>query len=696
MLNTKDIPEENYTSVQVSGGYNTATTFKSYVDAANGGSDFAGFDDGSRALPDGHPDAQAFKNLTKDDKIAASKKFANDWAISDKSSAAPNGGFQIATGLVSKSDRKIQSGTTIALSYNNSNRVQNAQRFDYDNSGKLFDYDDTQFRNNVLWGALLNSAVKINNRQKFTFQTSYSTNTDNVVNSREGSDIEQERFVRATSIEYTENHLLTTRLGGEHTFGEKAYKLNWGGGFTRTSRDIPSLRRMFYTKNFDAEQDQPFRAFVPFGSADPYRSGRFYSFLEENALNGNVDFTVPFELLGQKQSLKVGGLYQHKERDFSARVMGFVRSRIAGFDTRLLELPAEQIFAPENISADGFVMDEITIASDRYDASADLAAGYAMFDNKIGDRVRASWGLRVENFTQRLNSIDYTGDTINLNRPLTSWLPSVNLTYILNTQHQLRFSASRTVSRPEFRELAPFAFYDFYLNANVIGSQDLQAGNITNLDLRYEWYPGQNQLFSASVFYKNFENPIEFTFSSLGAGTRNFSYQNIPSAQNYGLEMELRKNFDFVGTGWENLVFFTNAAFIRSKLDLSNVSTADSTRALQGQSPYIINAGLSLSLPTLGLNTTLVYNVIGDRVAQVGTVGYADIYERHRNLLDFQISKRIGKSGEVKLNFSDIFRPDFMYYQDNNANHKYDEGTDNVMQRLNFGTTISVGFGWKF
>lgn len=696
MLNTKDIPEENYTSVQVSGGYNTVTTFKPYVNAASGGSDFAGFDDGSRALPDGHPDAQAFKSLTKDEKIAYSQKFANDWAISEKSNAAPNGGFQIATGLVSKANQKVQSGTTIALSYNNSNRVQQAQRFDYDNSGKLFDYDDTQFRNNVLWGALLNSALKINNRQKFTFQTSYSTNTDNIVNSREGSDLEQERFVRATSIEYTENHLLTTRLGGEHTLGEKGYKLNWGGGYTRTSRDIPSLRRMFYTKNFDAEQDQPYRAFVPFGSADPYRSGRFYSFLEENALNGNLDFTVPFELFGQKQNLKIGGLYQHKERDFSARVMGFVRSRIAGFDIRLLELPSDKIFAPENINADGFVMDEITNASDRYDASADLAAGYAMFDNKIGDRIRASWGLRVENFTQRLNSIDYTGDTINLNRPLTSWLPSLNLTYILNTEHQLRFSASRTVSRPEFRELAPFAFYDFYLNANVTGVPSLSPGNITNLDVRYEWYPGQNQLFSASLFYKKFENPIEFTFSSLGAGTRNFSYQNIPSATNYGLEMELRKNFDFVGTGWENLVFFTNAALIRSKLDLSNVSAADTTRALQGQSPYIINAGLSLSLPTLGLNTTLVYNVIGDRVSQVGTVGYADIYERHRNLLDFQVSKRIGKSGELKLNFSDILRPDFMYYQDNNANHKYDEGTDNVMQRLNFGTTITVGFGWKF
>ncbi len=274
---------------------------------------------------------------------------------------------------------------------------------------------------------------------------------------------------------------------------------------------------------------------------------------------------------------------------------------------------------------------------------------------------------------------------------------SFNMTYSLNEQHQIRLSGSKTVTRPEFRELAPFSFYDFYLNANVIGNPDLTPGTIYNADLRYEIYPGQNQLFSLSLFYKKFNNPIEFTFAAQGAGTRTFSFQNVKSAQNYGVEIELRKNLAFIGAGWENLVLFTNAALIRSDIDLSKgVSYFDSTRALQGQSPYIVNAGLSYSMPNWGLNTTLVYNVIGDRIAQVGTVGYGDIYERHRNLLDFQISKRFWQRGEVKLTWSDILRSDFLYYQDNNASHKYEEDQDNVMQRLNLGSTINLSLGWRF
>ncbi|MBL7774559.1 MAG: TonB-dependent receptor, partial [Saprospiraceae bacterium] len=395
-------------------------------------------------------------------------------------------------------------------------------------------------------------------------------------------------------------------------------------------------------------------------------------------------------------TVKIGGLYQGKSRAFNARTMGFIRARVAGFDNSLLSLPQDQIFAPENIRDNGFILDEITNPSDAYTANSDLTAGYVLLDNSIFEKLRISWGLRMERFNQHLESSDYSGNPLTVNNNLTSWLPSANLTYRLNDQHQFRVSASKTVSRPEFREVAPFAFYDFYLNAGVVGSPDLTPGDVFNADLRYEIYPGQNELFSVSFFYKRFTNPIEFTFSSQGAGTRTFSFQNIPGARNYGVELELRKNLSFIASSLEDLTFFANGAIIRSRLDLSNVSSFDDNRALQGQSPYLLNTGLSYNHPDWGLSTTLVYNIIGDRVAQVGTVGYADIYERHRNLLDFQVSKRLGERAEIKLTLGDILSPDFMYYQDNNANHKYDAGADNVMQRLNYGTTITLGFGYRF
>ncbi|MCB9332686.1 MAG: TonB-dependent receptor [Lewinellaceae bacterium] len=696
ILNTKDIPEQNYLQVNAGAGYNTVSTFKAYQSAQGGGTDFLGLDDGARGVPAGYPSSTEFQQSSKAEKLEYSRQFANDWAIMDKSSAAPNSNLQLAAGLVSAPDRKVQFGSTLAFSYSNNNRLQTGERNDFDTERQLFNFQDNQFKNNVLWGSLANVAMKINNRHKINLQGTYSTNTDNIISSREGSDFEQERYVRATAIEYTENHLLTTRLSGEHSFGLNNIKFNWGGGYNRTSRDVPSLRRMFYSKNFDAEAEDPYRAYVPYGSADPFRSGRFYSDLSENVYNGNVDLTIPFVLGAEKQSVKVGGLYQGKDRDFNARVMGYIRARVAGFDNSLLLLPQDQIFAPENIRDNGFIMDEITNLSDAYIANSDLSAAYILFDNTVFEKLRINWGLRVEHFNQHLESSDYSGNPLEVDNDLTTWLPSANLTYRLNDKHQLRLSGSKTVSRPEFREVAPFAFYDFYLNAGVVGSPELTPGEIYNVDLRYEIYPGQNELFSVSLFYKKFNNPIEFTFSSLGAGTRTFNFQNIPSANNYGVELELRKHLGFIAAGLQDLTFFTNAAFIRSKLDLSNVSSFDSDRALQGQSPYLVNTGLTYNHANWGLSTTLVYNIIGDRVAYVGTTGYADVYERHRNLLDFQIAKRLGERGEVKLTWGDILRPDFMYYQDNNANHKFDADVDNVMQRLNFGSTITLGFGYRF
>ncbi|MBP6827447.1 MAG: TonB-dependent receptor [Saprospiraceae bacterium] len=699
LLNTKDIPEETYLHATISSGYNTVTTFKPYQSASSGSSDWLGLDNDTRALPGSFPNTADFKAATKDEKYRLSQEIPNDWGISESSSARPNMGFQLSSGYVTDPAKKTQLGAGLALSYSNNNRLQNGRRFDYDNSGKLFDYTDKQFKNNVLWGSLFNTALKINNTQKIGLQATYSTNTDNIVSDRFGNDLEQQRKVSSTAIEYTENHLLTTRLYGEHQIGSTGIRFNWGGGYNRSTRDIPSLRRMFYSKNFDDTIDVniPFQAYVPFGSADPYRSGRFYSNLEENTWNGNTDLSIPFILFGEKQSVKVGGLYQKRDRSFDARVMGFVLSNFAQFDYSLLNLPQDQIFAPENLGNRGFVLDEITNPSDGYTGKSNLSAGYVLLDNKIAEKLRISWGLRLESFQQQVESAQYSGTPVKVDTTVTSLLPSVNITYILNDKHQIRLSGSKTVTRPEFRELAPFSFYDFYLNANVIGNPNLRPGTIYNADLRYEIYPGMNQLFSVSLFYKKFDNPIEFTFAAQGGGTRTFSYSNVKSAHNYGLEIELRKNFDFLGAGWENLQLFTNAALIRSDIDLSKgVSYFDSTRALQGQSPYIVNAGLSYNIPTLGMNATIVYNVIGDRIAQVGTVSYGDIYERHRNLLDLQFSKRIWQHGEVKLTWSDIFRSEFMYYQDNNASHKYEADVDNIMQRLNLGSTITLSLGYRF
>lgn len=694
IVNTKDIPEQNYLSVNASAGVNNITTFQPYMNAASGSTDWLGTDDGSRALPANYPDAAAYNAATPADKVRFSQSLPNDWAITENGSAAPNLGFQITSGLVTKASKKMQFGSTLALSYSNQNRIQDAERNRFDLQRQLYAYRDKQFRNNVLWGALLNSGLKINNNQKLIFQASYTTNTNNSVNSREGSDFDREQYIRFTTIEFTENHLLTTRVGGEHVLTPAGMKLSWGAGINQSSRDIPSLRRMTYAKNFDSEEGDPYFAIIQPGSASLNFGGRFYSELEENTLNGNLDLNVPFQIFGSKQFIKIGGLYQKRERDFAARVLGYTAT---GYPANLFTLPIDQIFNPENIKAsNGFLISEITNPSDAYSASAELASGYAMTDLKLWEKLRVSAGLRLESFNMQVNSFYFGGQEVNTVLKNADLLPSANLTYALNEKHQLRFSISKTLSRPEFRELSPFAFYDYEEEASVQGNPDLVRGTIFNYDVRYEIYPGANQLLSVSLFYKNFSNPIERNFSSSGGGTTSFGFQNVTSAENYGAELEARKNLDFLGAWGEDLLLFTNVAFIGSTIDLTNVDSYDPRRALQGQSPYIVNTGLTANLSKWGLGATLAYNIIGDRVAYVGTDNFADIYERHRNLLDFSVSKKIGTRGEVKLTWGDILRPDFIYYQDNNASHKYEADTDNLMQRRKFGSTVTLGLGYRF
>lgn len=694
IVNTKDIPEENYVNVNVSGGINNITTFKPYMNAGSGSTDWLGMDDGGRALPANYPSVSDYNTASPADKVRYSQSLPNDWGITEKGSAAPNTGFQITSGIVTKADKHLQFGSTLALSYSNQNRIQDAERNRFDLQRQLVANRDKQFRNNILLGGLINSALKIGNTQKLIFQAAYTTNTSNSVNSREGEDYDREQFIRFTAIEYTENHLLTTRLGGEHALTPRGLKLSWGGGFNRSTRDIPSLRRMTYAKNFDSEEGDPYYAVIQPGSANLNLGGRFYSDLAENTLNGNVDLNIPFQLFGDKQTIKIGGLYQNRDREFSARVLGYTAT---GYPASLFVLPQDQIFNPENIKAsNGFLISDITNPSDAYTASADLASGYAMTDLKLWEKLRISAGLRLESYKMEVNSFYFGGQAVNTVLNNNDLLPSANLTYALTDKHQLRFSISKTLSRPEFRELSPFAFYDYEEEASVQGNPNLVRGTIGNYDVRYEFYPGKNQLLSLSLFYKKFKDPIERNFSSTGGGTASFSFQNVASAKNYGVEIEARKNLDFMGPWGENLLIFSNAAFIGSTIDLSNADSYDPKRALQGQSPYIINTGLTANIPKLGMSTTLAYNIIGDRVAYVGTDNFADIYERHRNLLDFSVSKKISSRGEVKLTWGDILRSDFIYYQDNNSSHKYDPDVDNLMQRRNFGSTITLGLGYRF
>ena len=145
-----------------------------------------------------------------------------------------------------------------------------------------------------------------------------------------------------------------------------------------------------------------------------------------------------------------------------------------------------------------------TSNTDKYFGVSALNSGFFMFDNKLGDNTRIIWGLRAEFFEQFLSSRDLSLKRVIVNTEKWDFLPSINLTYSFNPRNQLRVSASRTVARPEFREIAPFQFFDYEQIWGISGETELKRTSILNGDLRYEFYPKPGELVSFGLLAKRF------------------------------------------------------------------------------------------------------------------------------------------------------------------------------------------------
>jgi outer membrane receptor protein involved in Fe transport len=325
-----------------------------------------------------------------------------------------------------------------------------------------------------------------------------------------------------------------------------------------------------------------------------------------------------------------------------------------------------------------------------------------MLDNKLTSKIRLIWGLRLERFNQKLQSV-YLGKPVDENRVWTDPLPSANLIYSITETSNLRASYSRTVSRPEFREFAPLAFLDFNLNAVVTGTPGLNRATIDNIDLRYEIFPGAGNIISITPFYKKFNNPVESAVQP-NTGGRAFTFLNAKSATNFGVELEWRTSLTLLDkllstNFFKNLNFYTNYAWIKSEVDLKGTDAQVlGSRPLQGQSPYVFNGGLQYSMPDKGIDLTLAANRIGRRVAFVANESQFLIYENSRTVLDFSVSKKFFKKLTARAVFGDLLANSqpLIFYQDSNNNGSYEAGTDIESFKYKFGWTSNFSLGYTF
>jgi outer membrane receptor protein involved in Fe transport len=316
-----------------------------------------------------------------------------------------------------------------------------------------------------------------------------------------------------------------------------------------------------------------------------------------------------------------------------------------------------------------------------------MNAGYAMFDGSVTEKFKITGGVRAERYNQQLLALNQAPvklDNLDV-------LPSVLFTYAINSKANLRVAGSQSVNRPEFRELASYSVFDYENFMVIRGNPNLKRSKGTNADIRYELFPGTGEIISGSVFYKSFDSPIE----QINSGNDVLSYTNATSANAYGAELEIRKRLDFLtGSFFKNIVFYSNLAYIEGSVKLPGSSDYKNS-PLQGQSPYLINTGLTYTTKNDDLSFNLLYNKIGPRLKYRAVVGGAfNIYERPRDLIDLQISKKLFKEkAEMKFTVSDILAQPFAWYykfDQNPKNMEFDPSTDKIINSAKLGTTVSL------
>lgn len=544
----------------------------------------------STEFPSTFPSTYKYRVSSNGDKRLYTKQFNNPSVKYFTSIPNINGGLSFGY-------KRNKWNTLFSSTIRNTYTLNYIDRKDYQSSTELaYDYKDTLFTKRLSANGLLNLTYLGKNR--YSWKTLVNYQSDDTYLTRNGDNFDNVQNVRSTASNHINNVVINSQFDG------KIKTLDFNLGYNYIFREQPDYRINPITKSLGINE--------PYATAwrDTYR---FWSVMDENSFNGNINKDFG--------NVKVGGGYLKKIRGFNARVFRYQSEDM---------------------------VDEITNNTDRYNADFDLGSVYSMYENEFG-KWKLNTGIRAEYNLFDVSTADFSGQKVNVDREYLDILPSLNVSYNEN-KTKYRFSLSKTLARPEFREVANFAYYDFVRNAQILGNSKLEKSDIYNLDLKYELYPKAGENVSVSLFGKNFIKPIEQIVAD-GSVPSNLllTYTNPNSAILYGVELEIRKKIN----GWFD--FYTNLSLMNSEVEVNKIK-----RQLQGQSNYVVNAGVNIKKKNNTLNLT--YNRVGDRISAVGFQGYPDIFENSRDVLDVTLLHKLRK-GEIKLAIGDVFAQPSIYYQ---------------------------------
>lgn len=664
---TKDFPTQKQMSISASVGYNPSMHFQdNYLSYEGGATDFLGFDDGTRELP--FPSnsvipspSDSNRNSILDDYTRA---FESNMAAQEQTSK-PDFSLGFSYGnQFNVGDNTL--GFIASLDYKNTTRFY--EGFENGIYQKAPESDIYELRfdrrqrgdlgtNNVLGSALVGLSYK-------TGRSKYRLNLLHIQNGESRAALYDQRTeisnaldVVKDNLEYSERSVSNLLLSGKHTSEDASFTSEWSLSPTLTSVQDKDVRLTTFIVNPDGFTI----------SSDAGFPTRLWRDLKEVNAVGKIDFTKSYNLFDNKALFKFGGLYSYKQREY-----GIYNYDIAfyNFSTASLNGDPDAILLEENIwtrenNSGSYARGNFQPANS-FDSNQNTTAFYLSNEFKFADRLRAIIGVRAENFTTFFTGQNNTGTEVYNEEKTISELdffPSANFIYEVKDNVNMRLSYSKTTARPSFKELSVVQIADLLTGVLFLGNLDLQPTYIDNFDFRFEVFGDSAQMFAISSFYKKFKDPIEIVAYDITAPNQ-FTPRNSPSADVLGLEFEARKNFGFITEGLKDLSLNVNVSIIDSKIEMAkgenqeydsrqtfarDGETIDETRQLQGQSPFLVNAGLNYNNRNIGLETGVFYNVQGKTLEVVGFGQNPDVFTQPFNSLNFNFSKTFGQEQNSKI-----------------------------------------------
>ncbi len=692
---TKDFPDKFNLQFSATAEYNPrANLNRHFLSYPGGKRDWLGFDDGTRSIPSparGQIPARFEDDVRLD---AITRSFNKIMEPSDKRSFL-NQIYSFGIGDRIKLG-KLPFGYNLGISYSGkyryyddgfTGRYKLTDGRDEALTGQLVLDTDRQGTRNVLWSVLANGNLKISNRHKIGLLLVHNQNGISLARYQEGlkrSD-DNDMHYQTRTLQYLQRGFTSGQIHGTHFFDcFLKMKVEWFSSATLSTQQEPDLR--FFTNHYTpGPTGQPLYEIAQ--SLYPVPT-RYYRNMNELNLDNNLQMTIPVHWFGNNASRIKGGMdYVYKNRHFREHKFMFNENANSYHGS----IP--DYLSDDNIdAAAGKLHVTNSLASDEqnsYDGIQNIFAAFLMGDFVFSEKTRMVAGLRMEKGNIETHSLKKSLPAGILNN--LDFLPSVNFTWHPVEKMNLRAAWNRTVARPTFRELAPYASLNFVGDYVFVGNTDLTRTLIDNTDLRWEYFFKPGEMIAAGLFHKTFHHPIERTFNTEAANPE-LTLRNVDRASVYGIELEIRKKLDFIGF-LKHFSLGGNVSFINSSVTVDAKELMlkrefdpyfPASRVMMGQAPYLINTFLTYDNRKSGTRVNISYNTSGKNLFLVNAVGIPDIYRQPRHQLDGNITQILGKRVTLRVSVANILDEPFL------ITYPF-RGKGYIYQKYSLGTTFSLG-----